>query len=264
MPSNSVWRLILSPPGGGPENMAIDEAILQQARLGHVAPTLRLYAWDPPCLSLGRAQPLEDVDMDRLRAEGWDWVRRPTGGRAILHTDELTYSVAGTMDHPDLGGGVLDSYRRLSHGLVRALELLGVTPDPLSGTPADEEGRRQPICFEAPSAYEITVGGRKLVGSAQVRRGGGVLQHGTLPLRGDLTRICRALRYPDEASRQAAGQRLIDHAATLEQVLGRTVSWEEAAGAFAKGFEQALGWHLRDDGLTGEERGRAIPAAALP
>ncbi len=247
----------MSAPATGHQNMAIDEAILDQARLHRVPPTLRLYAWDPPCLSLGRAQPLEQVDLVRLQAEGWDWVRRPTGGRAILHTDELTYAVAGPMDHPDLGGGVLDSYRRLSAGLRRALEILGVNPDPPLGTPADEEGRRQPICFEVPSAYEITVRGRKLVGSAQVRRGGGVLQHGTLPLRGDLRRICRALHYSDESGRRAAGERLLEHAATLEQALGVAVSWDEAAQAFAQGFQEALGWSLDADSLSPDELERA-------
>jgi len=241
--------------------MALDEAILEQARLHHVPPTLRLYAWDPPCLSLGRAQPLDHIDLDRLQAEGWDWVRRPTGGRAILHTDELTYAVAGPMDHPDLGGGVLDSYRRLSAGLVRALEILGVWPDPPVGTPADEEGRRQPICFDVPSAYEITVGGKKLIGSAQVRRGGGVLQHGTLPLQGDLTRISRALRYRAEGDRLAAGEHLLDHATTLSKVTGRAVSWDEAARALARGFEEAMGWALVAGAPTPEELDRA---ASLP
>jgi lipoate-protein ligase A len=234
--------------------MAIDEAVLEETRGGRVPPTLRLYAWDPPCLSLGRAQPLEQVDIVRLHAAGWDWVRRPTGGRAILHTDELTYAVAGPMDHPDLGGGVLDCYQRLSRGLVRALELLGVKPDPPAGTPADEEGRRQPICFEVPSAYEITVGGRKLIGSAQVRRGGGVLQHGSLPLRGDLGRICRVLHYPEEGARRAASERLDEHATVLEAVAGRAVEWDEAAQAIARGFELALGWRLVLDSLTPAEQ----------
>jgi lipoate-protein ligase A len=233
--------------------MALDEAMLENASLGRVPPTLRLYAWNPPCLSLGRAQPLEAVDLVRLQAEGWDWIRRPTGGRAILHTDELTYAVAGPMDHPDLGGGVLDSYRKLSAGLVRALEILGVRPDPPVETRVDEDGRSQPICFEVPSAYEITVGGRKLIGSAQVRRRGGVLQHGSLPLGGDLTRICRALHYPDEGARRTAGENLSRHAATLEELLGHRVSWEAAERALAQGFEQALGWQLENGSLSDEE-----------
>ena len=265
MPSQSVWRLLLSPAATGRENMAVDEAILDLATRRETPPTLRLYAWDPPCLSLGRGQPLAHVDMVRLEAEGWDWIRRPTGGRAILHTDELTYAVAGPIDHPALDGGVLDSYRRLSAGLVRGLELLGVQPDPPVETRLDESARRQPVCFEVPSAYEITVGGRKLIGSAQVRRRSGVLQHGTLPLGGDLTRICRVLRYPDEAARSAAAERLAAHAVTLEQLLGRRVGWEEAASALAEGFRKALGWSLEAgapeevDGPPRAREGSGVP-----
>ena len=244
MDSTSAWRLLLSPPGAGRENMAIDETILDRASRAIDPPTLRLYAWDPPCLSLGRAQPLAHVDTIRLEAEGWDWVRRPTGGRAILHTDELTYAVAGPIDHPDLAGGVLDCYRRLSAALVRGLEHLGVQADRPIESHLEEAARQQPICFEVPSAYEITVGGRKLIGSAQVRRRGGVLQHGTLPLAGDLSRICRVLRYPDEASRREASERLAAHAVTLEELLGREVPWQEAAAALAQGFREAMGWRL--------------------
>src|SRR3972149_4902576 len=160
MRDSTSWRLVLSPPATGRENMAADEAMLENAGLGRVPPTMRLYAWNPPCLSLGRAQPLEAVDFVRLESEGWDWIRRPTGGRAILHTDELTYAVAGPMDHPDLGGGVLDGYRKLSAGLVRGLEILGVRPDTPGEAHVDGAGPSQPICFEIPSAYEITVGGK--------------------------------------------------------------------------------------------------------
>ncbi|HET7009562.1 MAG TPA: lipoate--protein ligase family protein [Anaerolineales bacterium] len=263
---SSIWRLVYSSPASGRENMAADEALLEAVTQRVAAPTLRFYAWDPPCLSLGRAQPLAQVDLVRLEAEGWDWVRRPTGGRAILHTDELTYAVAGPIDEPDLAGGVLDSYRRLSAGLVRGLELLGIQPDPPAETHVDDAGRQQPVCFEVPSAYEITVGGRKLIGSAQVRRRGGVLQHGTLPLGGDLTRICRVLRYPDELARRAAADRLSAHAVTLEELLGRRVGWQEAATALAKGFDEALGWPLESTTTSETESvstrsGEGLPAS---
>jgi len=105
--------------------MAIDEAILCAVAAGLAPPTLRLYAWAPPCLSLGRAQPLADVDLEALRAAGFDLVRRPTGGKAILHADELTYSVIAPESEPRVAGGVIESYRRLSRGLVCALEESG-------------------------------------------------------------------------------------------------------------------------------------------
>src|SRR5258707_11959212 len=111
------WRLIIDAACDGPTNMAIDEAILEAVGQGNSAPTLRLYRWNPPCLSLGYAQPIEDADLERIQARGWQVVRRLTGGRAILHTDELTYSVALPLDHPLVAGTILDSYRRLSSAL---------------------------------------------------------------------------------------------------------------------------------------------------
>jgi len=258
-PTNEApWRLIVSPARRGAANMALDEAILEQACAGEAPPTLRLYAWQPPCLSLGYAQPAADVDRERLAALGWGLVRRPTGGRAILHTDELTYAIIAPAGHPDLRGGVLESYRRLSGGLVAALRRLGLAVDPPQVEPLAAGERSNPVCFEAPSAYEITVSGYKLIGSAQVRRRGGILQHGTLPLRGDLRRICLALRYPDDAARAQARRRVLERAATLERLLGHSVSWDQAAEALQHGFHEALGWQYEMGELLESEAARAL------
>src|SRR3990172_11886293 len=107
----TLWRLLITPPARGAWNMALDESILEHVQAGRGAslPTLRLYAWDPACLSLGHAQPFADVDTTRLKERGWEVVRRLTGGRAILHTDELTYSVIGSAKEPILAGSVLES-----------------------------------------------------------------------------------------------------------------------------------------------------------
>src|SRR5512133_3485673 len=122
----STWRLIYTPPSTGAWNMAVDESILEHIHRGESKPTLRLYSWNPPCLSLGHAQSFKDVDVERLHAQGWDVVRRVTGGRAILHTDELTYSVTGSADEPVLAGGVLESYNRLAQALLHAVRELGL------------------------------------------------------------------------------------------------------------------------------------------
>src|SRR5919108_3160094 len=120
------WRLMITPPARGAWNMAVDEAILENAGRNESPPTLRLYAWEPACLSLGHAQPFADVDAARLQARGWDVVRRATGGRAILHTDELTYSVTGSAEDPVLAGGVLESYNRIAQALSVAVKDLGL------------------------------------------------------------------------------------------------------------------------------------------
>lgn len=103
--SQATWRLVLTEPTDGPMNMATDQAIMEAVAEGRVPPTLRFFAWQPPCLSLGYTQPIADVDREQLAVRGWDLVRRMTGGRAILHTDELTYSVTVRADDPIVAGG---------------------------------------------------------------------------------------------------------------------------------------------------------------
>lgn len=234
------WRLIYDSPAIGAWNMAVDEAILQAVSVGEQPPTLRVYAWDPFCLSLGYGQPVGDVDDVRLQAHGWHVVRRPTGGRAILHGDELTYSVSLPIDHELAQGDVIASYRRLSEALVAALMQLGLTPQ--SEKQAKSNGSsRGPVCFEVPSHYEITSQGRKLIGSAQVRRKAGILQHGTLPLYGDVGRICEALQFDDEAAREAGKVKVRERAITLSEALGSDVDWLTAADALVAGFSEAFG-----------------------
>ena len=221
--------------------MAIDEAIWQGVAEGRVPPTLRLYAWEPPCLSLGRHQSADEVDREALAAAGYGLVRRPTGGRAILHIDELTYSVAAPLTDPRVRGDILTSCQRLSQGLLAALALLGVQATAHQQKPSADIG---PVCFETPGEFEIVVGGRKLIGSAQARGRGALLQHGALPLTGDIARICRFLTVPPDPTRVRSG------ATTLAEVLGREVSWDEAARAVADGFAHALGIQLEKGELT--------------
>ncbi len=236
----NIWRLLITHPASGAWNMAADEAILDSIGHGESLPTFRLYAWDPACLSLGHAQPFADVDTARLHARGWEVVRRATGGRAILHTDELTYSVIGSAEEPLLAGGVLESYNRIAQALLLAVKNLELLVEMKEGK-TNDQAIPNPVCFEVPSTYEITVGGKKLIGSAQARKKEGVLQHGSLPLTGDLTRICQALVFENETAREDASKRLLARATTVEAALGRAVSWETAAQAFIHAFEAQLG-----------------------
>lgn len=258
------WRLIYDPPTAGRYNMAIDEAILLAVGAGRTLPTLRLYAWEPPCLSLGYGQKASDVDFARAAALGWDVVRRPTGGRAILHTDELTYSVSLPAGDSIAAGDVVESYRRLSRALVAGLEKLGVNPQ--ADRRAERAGGGGAVCFETPSHYEITVGGRKLIGSAQVRRQEGVLQHGSLPLCGDLGRINEVLVYPDEAARENAKPQVRARAATLEEAVyaltlsrggGQEINWNTVADAIVEGFAETFEIAFERGELSDAERTEA-------
>lgn len=243
-----TWRLILEPqPQAGPQNMATDEAILRTVAARQSPPTLRLYAWHPPAMTLGRGQSLANADLAALRADGVTLLRRGTGGTAVFHADELTYSVAATADEPRFATGIVESYRGISTALIAALERIGLHHADASPHAEHRSGPRSPVCFEVPSDYEITVDKRKLFGSAQMRIRGGILQHGTLPLTGDIARVSTYLTaHPDPARVRA-------HAITLHETLGRDVPWHEMAQALIEGFTTALNLNLAPGLLSTEE-----------
>jgi lipoate-protein ligase A len=261
------WRLLHTDERDGATNMAIDEAVLEAVAAGQVPPTLRFYGWRPPCLSLGFSQPAAEVDREACAQRGWDIVRRPTGGQAILHIDELTYSICAPQHEPRVAGGVVESYGRLAAGLLAGLRLIGLEPAQAKPAYPESQGGSGPACFDGPARYEITVElpdregemvPRKLVGSAQSRRLGGVLQHGTLPLRGEITRIVDGLAFGSPEGREAARLRLGGRALTLETALGRPVTFAETAEALAAGFARALNLRL----APGELRKTEWEAAA--
>jgi lipoate-protein ligase A len=245
------WRLLETGLADGATNMAMDEAILWAVAEGESRPTLRFYGWEPPCLSIGYGQSMEgEVNVDKCLESGIGLVRRPTGGRSILHADELTYSVVVPQAEPRVAGGVIESYRRLSAGLVAGLRALGVAVAQVE-TVNDKGGSA--ACFDAPSSYEIAVGGKKLVGSAQVRKKRVVLQHGSLLLEGDIARIFDFLRVPSEERREELKRKLRARATSLELALGHSAPFEEVARHLAAGFAQALNLRLIPGQLSQHE-----------
>ena len=241
-------RLIRSGTHTGAFNMALDEALWQHYTQQKLAgekpvPTLRFYGWQPSALSLGYAQRAErEVDFEACRELGIDWVRRPTGGRAILHeASELTYSLVGSVDDPQFGGGVLESYRKISGALVEGLTRLGVAAQ-LAGH--DQRGNHDAVsaaCFDAPSAYEVTWQGRKIIGSAQARQRGVLLQQGTILLGVDVSRLFAVLRSDD---RSQAIRQVATRLTSVEQALGHSVAYAEAQVAFIEAFAAHFGAEL--------------------
>lgn len=252
----ATWRLLKTGFLDGALNMAIDEALMESVSAGESLPVVRFYGWEPACLSLGIAQLWDDADLDACAELGWDVVRRATGGRAILHTDELTYSVCAPKDEVRVLGSVLESYRRLSVALALGLRLMGLDPTRVR-TYYDDHGEPGPACFDGPSDYEITIGQRKLVGSAQVRKKGCVLQHGSLPLFGDIRRIADGLLVDLPGQRLAIQMRLLYRATTLAASLGRETSFDEALGFMQRGFEEGLDLSFEAGVLTEKELARA-------
>jgi lipoate-protein ligase A len=276
-----TWRLLIDQPARGAANMARDEAIATCAH-GGPPPTLRLYRWRPACLSLGRFQRSAEVDRAACARDCVEVVRRPSGGRALLHGCELTYAVIARADHPLLGGAsILESYRRISLALLAGLRRLGVAAelrpatsrrgDRVTGRQGDEATENDALthspahpvthspahasaaCFDTAAAYELTVAGRKLVGSAQTRwnvgghAGAGVLlQHGAIPLTPHAGRLAALLRRaPDDL-----GAKMI----ALDEALGRTATFDELAQALVAGFTESWGVAFERGELTDQER----------
>ena len=256
------WRLLDTPPAPGAWNMGVDEALAESVAAGG-APVLRFYRWSPACLSLGRNQPARGrYDLDALAARGIDVVRRPTGGRAVLHHRELTYSVAvpdGALGSPRA------AYSAINRALVAGLRRMGA---PAALHPPT--GRRAPVpslapCFAEPVEGEVVAAGRKLVGSAQRRVEGVVLQHGSLPIEDDQSLVPLLRISPVDESAEDEGPIGVDpegstgagEAGTLTALLGRAPAWDELTAALAAGWEEALGVGLRPDALTEEEEARA-------
>ncbi|MFZ5651676.1 MAG: lipoate--protein ligase family protein [Bacillota bacterium] len=245
------WRLLDTGRRSGFDNMAIDEAILMAHSRGRNPPTLRFYGWDPPALTLGYFQkPADTVDFEACGRLGIDVVRRPTGGRAILHHREVTYSVIARDNNPLVAGTVEQSYLRLSRGLLMGLRKLGAD---VALNEARRPAGKGPACFDSPALYEMVVNGRKLAGNAQCRREGCVLQHGALPIVNDSRTLFQILRFPSEEEREEQRLNFSRSAISLEEALGRPVHPGEVTEALARGFAEALEIQLVPGDLTDEE-----------
>ncbi len=241
--------------------MAIDRAMMEAAGAGDVPPTLRFYQWQPAAVSLGKGQAVAVVDAAGCSADGVDVVRRPTGGWAIFHTDELTYSVAAHADEAVVAGPLLDAYKHLSAGLIAGLRLLGLEADLAPPLPSAEKAGLM-ACFEVPYSNEITVGGMKLMGSAQARSQRRLMQHGSLPLTGDVGRAADYLAFPDAAAREALRQRLRAHATTASAAAGHAITYAEGVAAMTRGFSEELGITFVAGDLTPAELARAAEIVA--
>lgn len=222
------WKTLVNPPMTGVENMALDEALLERAASAGDW-ICRIYAWSEPTISFGRNQAAaRHYDRERIAAEGLAVVRRPTGGRAILHHREITYSVAAPVAD---AGGLHESYLVINRLLVAGLERLGVPVAMAESTPQAMQPGPIP-CFDHPSAGELTAGGRKLVGSAQWRSEHSLLQHGSILIDDDQSRLGGFLRGTVAEPPPAA---------TLRDILGRPPSLDEVADAIFSAVEAGDG-----------------------
>ncbi len=233
---HELYRFIDTQVQDASMNMAIDEAVHTHHLRGVVPPTLRVFRWEQPSISLGRFQRLErEIESERCQQLGVALVRRPTGGRAVYHRDEFTYSIVIGKRY-GVPAGVVAAYTYLALGLLAALQDLGVRAE-LS----DERVSKHPsaACFASSTQADLTSGGFKLVGSAQVWKDDALLQQGSLPLDDRAAEFFSMLRYPNEEVREEA-LALYREKTTPLHTFAPTASWEDVAAAFRSGFSTAL------------------------
>ncbi|WEA43701.1 lipoate--protein ligase family protein [Priestia aryabhattai] len=252
------WRFIDSNNRSPYYNMALDEALLEWHSKGEIPPTIRFYGWNPPTLSIGYFQKAEkEINFDKVKELGLGFVRRPTGGRGVLHDEELTYSVIVSEEYPNMPKTVTEAYRVISEGLLEGFRSLGL--EAYFAIPRSEEEKnslknpRSSVCFDAPSWYELVVEGRKIAGSAQTRQKGVILQHGSILLEIDEDKLFSVFNYPNDRVKERMQRAFRSKAVAINAIAGRKISIEEAKEAFYKGFASALNIDLEPYTLSEEE-----------
>ncbi|MRX72593.1 octanoyltransferase [Bacillus lacus] len=254
-----VWRFIDSGACSPAFNMALDEALLDWHSEGKIPPTIRFYSWNPATLSIGYFQKAEkEINFSAVEKYGLGFVRRPTGGRGVLHDQELTYSVIVSESHPNMPKTVTEAYRVISEGILEGFRKLGL--DAYFAIPRTEEEKqglkdpRSSVCFDAPSWYELVVEGRKVAGSAQTRQKGVILQHGSILLDIDEDKLFDLFHYPSERVRERMQRNFKNKAVAINALSSVAVTLVDAAAAFKEGFEQGLNISLQPYELTAEEK----------
>lgn len=257
------WRLITYGEFEPAFNMAADEAILEAHLAGEVPPTLRLYGWKPAAISIGYSQKISETEISSITKHGLDVVRRPTGGRAVLHLGDLTYSFVGSSTEDGSSGdaraghrahaknqhllstSVAGAYKEICQGLILAIEQFGITLE-LGSSKSDYRANYD--CFRATTNADLQYANKKMIGSAQLRRKNAVLQHGSILLDQSQNKMNEVYGGTSEVEN--------DRHANLFEVIGKTVSMSELEEAMKQGFSKAFSVDIEKSPLTPDEQRR--------
>ncbi|MBD3376103.1 hypothetical protein GF406_13795 [candidate division KSB1 bacterium] len=245
------WRFINSEARSGALNMAIDRLLADKGQ-----PCLRVYGWNPPAISLGFHQPVHEVDFVKCHQDNIDIVLRPTGGRAVLHARELTYAVVLPQSSPFYESRVLPVYETISKAIIASLKLLDL---PVEWKPSQKtlnnlsKGALASICYASTVQYEIGFQGKKLVGSAQRRIGGAVLQHGSMLIGDKHLDLPFYLKRGDDRYKKMIHEVMRKHTICLDQISHSRISYAQLAMALRQGFASCLDIEFYDQPLTAEE-----------
>ena len=234
-------------------NMAMDEKLLDWHSEGKIPPVLRFYGWKPAGISVGYFQKTSGkIDINAAENYGIELVRRLTGGRAVLHDQELTYSVLVSEDYPEMPRSIKEAYMVISKGLLEGFKELGIHAE-FSIPQGKLQTTDSAVCFEEPSWYELVVEGKKAAGSAQTRKKGVILQHGSVPLNVDEIKLFDLFIYPNERVKDRARQAFGDNAVAINELAKQPYTFEDASAAFKTGFERGLNIELVPFKLSEEQ-----------
>ncbi len=233
------WRFIQEGPCDGLYNMAVDATLLKLCNQGASPPTFRLYGWSGPTLSIGHNQSIEnEIDLDQCRKLGIPVIRRPTGGRALLHDREICYSLTAPIPFPGLPGDLRGTLKEIGRMLVLGLQKLGVdNPGVCTGDKPERSFGHDPSCFSSANHWEVSVSGKKLVGSAQRRMKHAFMQHGSIPLTLHREWAEKLFKYRTQDLKMRSLQKLNSSATCLNEVLGFTPSLDKVSFALDQGFQ---------------------------
>lgn len=234
-------------------NMAVDECLLRWHSTGKIPPILRFYEWLPAGLTIGYFQKTKNrINLEAVKDYGFQLVRRLTGGRAVLHDKELTYSIIVSEQHPHMPKSVKEAYLVLSKGLLEGYRNLGIAAD--FAVPTEKLAPTQSaVCFEEPSWYELVIDNKKAAGSAQTRKQGVILQHGSIPLSVDKDILYDLFIFRNEKVKQRARSAFDSKAISIHEAAGREVSLEETKKALKAGFQTALDIELQSFSFSTEQ-----------
>src|SRR5690625_1808905 len=235
-----TWAFLDSGHHDAATNMAIDEALLHWHSEGKIPPTLRFYGWKNPSLTVGHFQNVEKtIDFSGIKKHRCEFVRRLTGGSAVLHDDELTYSIIVSENHPKIPHSINKAYYVLSQGLLEGYRLLGIEAD--FAIPERELLRdRSAVCFEIPAIYEMVVDGKKISGNAQTRKNGVLLQHGSIPMSFDSEMLFDLFKFSSERLRKRQRTSFINKAISINDITEEKHTYSMLKDAFLQGFQKAL------------------------
>lgn len=242
--SKTKWYFINSGKKPGSYNMALDECLIKWQSEEGFLPTLRFYEWERPTVTIGYFQKNQEISLEELKKYNGDFVRRQTGGRSVLHHEELTYSVIVPENYPNMPVTVTEAYKVISMGILEGFKLLNLDASfSVPKTAEEKDELKKPssaVCFDAPSWYEVVVNDKKIAGSAQTRQKGSILQHGSIPLNIDVNMLYDLYIFSSEAVKNKMKKRFLDRATWINAESATPKSMDELYIAFKEGFEIGL------------------------